>query len=922
MKNYSPVTFGKLLRAIGLAGTGLSLGLAASAQTTAPAAADDGDTLKLEKYVVTGSNLPTAGETPVAPITLLTPQIIENTGVTNDLLQVIRKTAPQFTGNANLGGDNGNIGSGSTNGGSQLALRNLPTLVLVNGRRVAAAPVGATGGAVFVDVNAIPVSAIDRVEILTDGASAIYGSDAVSGVVNIILKSDFQGVELGGRYGFSEHDGRTYEERSAYGVAGGQFGENGPKLTVSYEWVKTDPLYNYERDFATPVYGTTNFAGVVQLGAYNADGNFVGNSSQYYYLDESLNAPRPGTTMAERGYGGPMGVAGILPNFNLSQYVTMIIGNEKRIGTLALDGKLSANTSYFADILYSHTDNASQLNAQPITITMPASDPNNVLGMDVSVRNRFVSNPRSYQQTTDSIRFVGGLKGKLNDQWTWESALDYSFGTQDFINGGLVRTQERIDAVNAGRIKLFEREQPAGALDGVLGEAIGKFESTLMSADLKFVAADLFQLPGGGVNLAVGGEARTEKLTAESDVDSQSATFAFDSGTTIDPFDEKRDVYSVFAEFNVPLVGAKNRLPGIYSAELSLAGRYENYSDTDDPAVPKVSLRWQPFDESVLIRATYSESFAAPTLYALNSPPAIGFTNSLAEFDNIQAHQITEPVASLSPSKSKNLSVGLVWSPKKVPNLLFSIDYFNVEQTDVVGNLGLAGVVDQVFHDVEVNGAASPYAQYIHVSSATGPTISAPGQISAIGLDNLYYVIPAASNLGAAKMGGFDTRLEYTWKTATAGTFRFSSAGTYYDHYDIQIAQGAPFTPTAGLVTGLNGTIPRWRMYNTIGWDKDGWSLNLGQTYYSSTIDTTWDPSWEPDYHQEIPTYIIYDASVGYEWKAGWKRLKSAKVSFGVNNIGDEMPTKSATFDSLSNADITEFSPIGRLYYVTLALKF
>ena len=922
MKNYSPVLFGKLLRAVGLAGTGLSLCLAASAQTTTPVTPiDENDIMKLEKYVVTGSNLPTAGETPVAPITLLTPQIIENTGVTNDLLQVIRKTAPQFTGNANLGGDNGNIGSGSTNGGSQLAMRNLPTLVLVNGRRMAAAPVGATGGFVFVDVNAIPVSAIERVEILTDGASAIYGTDAVSGVVNIILKTDYQGAELGGRYGYSEHGGTTYEERSAYGVVGGQIGDRGPKVTASYEWLKTDPLYNYERAFATPVYGTTNFAGVVQLGAYGPDGNFVGDSNQYYYLDESLNAPKAGATMAERGYGGPMGAGDVLRFFNLSQYVTMIVGNEKRIGTLSVSGDVSANTSYFADILYSHTDNASQLNAQPLTISMQASDPNNVLGQDVSVRNRFVTNPRSYEQQTDSFRVVGGLKGKINDQWTWESALDYSFGTQDFSNGGLVRTQARIDAVNAGKLKLFERDQPADALDAIFGEAIGKFESTLASADLKFVATDLFQLPGGGVNLAVGGEARTEKLTAESDVDSQSATFAFDSGTTIDPFDEKRDIYSVFAEVNLPLVGAKNRMTGIYSADLTLAGRYENYSDTDDPAVPKIALRWQPV-ESLMVRTTYSESFAAPTLYALNSPPAIGFSNSLAEFDNIQAHQVTQPVASLSPSKSKNFSAGIVWSPKAVPNFLFSIDYFNIEQTDVVGNLGQAGVVDAVFHDVEVNGAASPYAQYIHVGSATGPTITAPGQITSIGLDNLYYVIPAASNLGAAKMGGFDTRLEYTWKLENAGKIRFSSSGTYYDHYDIQIAQGAPYTPTAGLVTGLNGTIPRWRMYNTVGWDYQAWSLNLGQTYYSETIDTTWDPTWEPDYHQEIPTYIIYDANVSYQWDAGWKKLKSAKLTFGVNNIGDEMPTKSATFDSFSNADITEFSPIGRLYYVSLQMKF
>src|SRR5262249_48531629 len=163
--------------------------------------------------------------------------------------------------------------------------------------------------------------------------------------------------------------------------------------------------------------------------------------------------------------------------------------------------------------------------------------------------------------------------------------------------------------------------------------------------------------------------------------------------------------------------------------------------------VPKISLRWQPVSDSFMFRVTYSKSFQAPTLYALNSPTGIGFTNSLAEFDTLQAHQVTQPVTSLSPSWSKNLSAGFVWSPTSLPGFLLSVDYFNIKQSDVVGNLGQAGVVDQVFHDVEVNGAASPYAQYVHVSSPTGPTITAPGQISGLGLDNLYFVIPAASNL-------------------------------------------------------------------------------------------------------------------------------------------------------------------------------
>ncbi|HEY8996112.1 MAG TPA: TonB-dependent receptor [Lacunisphaera sp.] len=918
MKNDTPALFGKVLRACGLTATGLFLFQVSPAQT---APADKDETLQLERYVVTGSNLPTAGETPASPVTLLTPQIIAQSGVASDLLQVIRKVAPQFTGNANLGGDNGNISSGLTNGGSSLALRNAATLVLVNGRRLASAPVGATGGNVFVDVNAIPLAAIERVEILTDGASAIYGSDAVSGVVNIILKSDFQGAEIGGRYAFTRNQGH-YEEKSAYGVVGGRFGENGPKVTASYEWVKTDPVFNYERPFATPVYGTTNFAGAIQVGAYDADGNFTGDPNGYYFLDPSLNAPKAGATLAERGYTGPYNTGEILRFYDLARYTTMILANEKKIGTFSLEGRFSDQLRYFGDLLYSSTDTVSQLNAQPLTIRLTAADPANVLGRDVSVRNRFVDYPRTYSAVTDSFRGIFGLKGSLADHWTWDGAADYSQGVQDFANGGLVRTAARIAAVAAGKINLFNRTQASGALDGVFGAAAGKFKSTLVSADLKLVGTDLLKLPGGSISLAAGLEVRSEKLTAEADIDSQSATFAYDSGTTIDPFNQKRDVKSAFAEVRIPLVGPENRRPGIHTAELTVAVRHERYSDTDDPTVPKIALRYQPVDDSLLFRATFSKSFAAPTLYELNSPVAIGFTPPLAEFDTNQAGLVTTAVTSLAPSRSTNYSAGIVWSPKALPDFLVSVDYFNIKQSEVISSYFTSGVVDQVFHDVEVNGGNSPYASLIHISSATGPTISAPGQVSLLGLDNLYLVVPAASNLGTAKLSGFDTRLEYTWKLDAGGKLRFASTGSYYLNYDIQVAPGAPFTPTAGLVTGLNGTIPRWRLYNQVSWESGGWTVDLGQTFYSATTDTIWTTDYLPDYQQRIPAYSTYDASVSYDWKAGWRRLKGMKLSVGVNNFTNRMPTKSATFDSLSNADITEFNPIGRLYYISASTRF
>jgi len=148
------------------------------------------DTTTLDKFVVTGSLIPIAAGSPAIPITVISAAEIEKSGVSTDLLEVLKKNQPNFYGAGNIGAENGNVSSGSTNGGSAVALRNRSTLVLINGRRAAISPVLASGGASFVDVRIIPIAAAERVEVLSDGASATYGSDAVSGVVNIILKTD------------------------------------------------------------------------------------------------------------------------------------------------------------------------------------------------------------------------------------------------------------------------------------------------------------------------------------------------------------------------------------------------------------------------------------------------------------------------------------------------------------------------------------------------------------------------------------------------------------------------------------------------------------------------------------------------------------------------------------------------------------
>ena len=172
---------------------------------------------EVPEIIVTGSLIPTAPDKVAAVVTVVSAEEIAKAGVSTDVLDILRKTVPSFQGRGNTGNSNANNTNQNTAGGAQVQLHNLDTLVLVNGRRVAISGIAAIGGKAFVDVNQIPPSAIDHIEVLADGASAIYGSDAIGGVVNIILKTNYEGADIGLRDGQAAGD---YRERSAYFTAG------------------------------------------------------------------------------------------------------------------------------------------------------------------------------------------------------------------------------------------------------------------------------------------------------------------------------------------------------------------------------------------------------------------------------------------------------------------------------------------------------------------------------------------------------------------------------------------------------------------------------------------------------------------------------------------------------------------------------
>lgn len=944
-------------RKLALAGGAISplfLSVALFAQTAAEstvksedtAASDDSDLVILDKFEVTGSHIPYAADAPAIPIKVVTIDQIASTGESADLLEVIRKAAPQFIGNGNLGSTNSNISGGSTNGGSQIKLRNVQTLVLINGRRAAFAPVGATGGYTFVDVNSIPVSAVERIDILSDGASAIYGSDAVSGVVNIILKKNFEGVEVGGNYAFDTASS-NWEQKSGRVVVGHTVGKT--SFTISAEWLKSDPLYQIDREFSADQTGkTSNFPGVV----------FDFDSGYSYILNGTtpgLNLDLSGAELVDAGtYSGPY--SSVSQYFNLAKYVTLAMGNEKKGATLAYTHELTPNLELFGDVLYSQTSTFYQLAAQPI-VGMPLScegvynwyglglaEPDqaqNPFDYYVLVRNRFVNHPRKYYSDTDTIRVLNGLKGQINSDWSWEGAVNYNKAVQDYTNENVINREALAEAIDAGAVNLFAVTQDEEALEeyGVLGTATSRNESTLISGDLRVNGSLRDVLPGGPIDVAFGGEYRRETLSATPDAGSYTITdpdspyygsaALWDGATTTDPFDVYRYINSAFAEVRIPITGKQQAIRGLHTLELDIAARYDSYSDTDDPLVPKFLLRWLPFSDNFAIRATYSESFSAPELYSLFGPTGVGFTDTLDYLerydggvieDGDQGYLRIPSNSELKPEKSKNWNFGFVYTPKSVKGLSIEANYFNIRQTDVVGSYSSS----YILQDVELYGTESRFADRVKIGGFNGTAITAPGQISAA-YDELsgsfasVYVTTYAENLGEAKQDGIDWTVEYTFDYEPLGQLDFAVAGYWYHSFTVDGEQYVGTTNGSSVLNG--GTVPRWLGSFRGKLTRGKWAVGYNLEYIPSVTDT--EGTTEDERHVQDFARLDLWTSYKFEGGSGWRRyVDGLTVRVGVNNVTDEMPPLADASWTDANADVGTYGFLGRVIFVDASYRF
>ncbi|MCU0764578.1 MAG: TonB-dependent receptor, partial [Burkholderiaceae bacterium] len=590
-----------------------------AAQSQAPAAQ------AMERVVVTGSHIPQTDLEGPAPVQIISRDEIERSGVTTveQLLERVPAnvngiTAAQSVGNAtqpglaaaNLRG----LGAGST-------------LVLLNGRRLS--NYAFNGEAI--DLNTIPLAAIDRVEVLKDGASAIYGTDAIAGVVNFILRRNYRGVSASGSIDITQHGGGNAGQASL--AAGtGDPDRDGYNVFGVLSYQKQQALHGSERESTRT--------------GYRPDLN-VSNLSPFVYPSNISDLPT-------RRVLNPAAASGCLPpsslpratpppfqpsvtcGFDAAAVADVLPEVERASALLRGTWRTGPSLDVFAEALVSrnsfHTEIAPY--PQPPVSTSfgrpiyPAGGP--YYPTDFAAANRLSGDllitwratelgPRITTTTTDAQRFLLGAQGEAAG-WNVDVAAVYSANRQEVEYGGSYVYQSRIiPALRTGLINPWGPSGPEGrallastVYNGTPQTADGS--TSLVSA---FASKEIAELPAGPLALALGGEARSERLSYDWDP----AVLTGDSpiGSRLKAISGSRSVYALFGELNVPIVR---------KLDAQIALRFDDYSDFGSTTNPKLALRWQPVS-SLLARGSWSEGFRAPPLYSLSEPASTAFIRNI-----------------------------------------------------------------------------------------------------------------------------------------------------------------------------------------------------------------------------------------------------------------------------------------------------
>ena len=892
----------------------MSLGLPLA---TMPAVAQD-DEGELTPVVITGSNIPTVELEGPSPIVRIDREEINRSGA--ETVGELLRRLPQN----NSGSYDEKFQNSFAPGTSGVSLRGMGmayTLVLVDGRRLGNHSMAQNITTAFSDLNGVPMAVVERIEVLRDGASAIYGSDAVAGVINIITRDNFEGLEINVGYSnTADSDMGT----QTYSITGGTVSENG-NAWINVDYMQRNSLQHDDRDYAAS-------ANQGPAGGYDFRSS-SGNPGSIKILPGSENgfesgfyqvpAGSTGTPTAEEIIGAPgvnrfdynpwmtltpeyerYGASGRI-NYNVTDYATAFVQTTYR--NIKVHQEM-APTPAFGDL---NTDTWGIL---------PASNAFNPFGEDTTFRHRLIEvGPRLFDIESDIFRILPGVKFDIGDSWQAETAFLYNkIETVDF-GQNFVSSDAFSDALAssdpATAYNIFGAglgiNSPA-VLDGLRVNTLRRAESELRMFDVK-AAGDIFELPGGTVALAVGAETAKEDTSDIGDSLSMSNKIVASGGTS-NAGSRSRD--AGYAEFMIPIIGEDNRVSGIHSLGLQAAWRVEQYSDFGSADNPKVGLKYQPH-ERVLLRGTYQTAFRAPGLQQLYMGQTIAhpFLLDPARGDGgMQYKTISGGNPDLTPEESDSYSIGAVIDIPMPENmsLSVSVNWSQVELENQITSLGAQYMLsnEELFGN---NIIRNEQTDADRVADNPGPD----GQFGTeenpeLGDDDipnggipgsLKHINNAYLNLANVNVEVLDISIDYGIDTSV-GYFGVDLRAAHMDSYEYQARPTDAFEELVGTYT-----VPELRGNLSVWWNYDKYSAGATINHVDS-FDQLYGVVPEVDSHTTLDLQATYDLT------------DNSRITVGALNVTDEDPPWSDGEPEGYSYGTAGHSPWGTVLYARATVRF
>jgi outer membrane receptor protein involved in Fe transport len=938
----------------------------AAAAVAAPAfAQEETQPQTLDRVEVVGSRIKRVDTETSQPVFQLTRDEIRAQGLTSigDVIQNLTANGSTLNTTYNNGG----------NGETRVSLRNLGsarTLVLVNGQRW----VGGTGLGGAVDLNTIPTAMVERIEVLKDGASAIYGSDAIAGVVNVVLRNDFDGAETNAYFGqFGEGDG----QRQSYDVTIGSVGDRFSAM-FGAGYVKEEPVFAGEREIsAEPVFGTGTFFGssTTPFGRFEVctvpvssplacpTGNRRrpdGSAGQFTY-----NPGASGTNW--RAFTGAD-----FYNFAPENYLLTPQERTSIFGQASI--QITDDIRFTAMATYNERVSEQLLAAMPIvlgtgpgagaqarTILISADSIYNPFGAPVTrIQRRAVeTGGRSFNQDVNTFAFSGKFEGQfeIGDRFFgWDAGYTYAENDQQDITNGLFNVLALRQALgpsmisNGTPICVSTPGNAATIINGCVPLNLLGANGSITPEMLAFssfvaqdaygykmldyyanISGDMFELPGGMAQFAFGLESRRE-----SGFDQPDALIASGNttGNARTPTSGAFNLDEAYLEFNMPLLAD---MTFAQQLDLKVASRYSDYSTFGDTTNSSIGLAWKPI-EDLLVRANFAEGFRAPSINELfqgvqDSFPQVADPCNNARFGSLgadaQARCRAQGVPAggydqgnpqiristggnpfLTPETAESTTFGFVYAPSFLEGFDVSVDWWQIQLENTITGLGAGFILDECI----INGNANACTLFSRNSD---------GSINDL--------LSGGVNIGSSETEGLDVTFNYRLPETQYGTFSFQLDNSYLisARSDVDL-DGQLDDSVIGEYQDRNNN---WRLRSNLAvrWEMGDFGATLNSRYYSRQEedcqfmvdygfgDLCSDPN-RVDADGNAAAQNMLGGTTYHDLSAFWKAPWDARVTVGINNVGDKEAPKSYT--TFANSFDPAYDVPGRFYYVQYNQKF